>query len=125
MNVRELVNISRQDFRTYVERVVTDRASTVPLILLRLTTVVVPNMMKYAGKATGFTGRERRQMVEEAVIALVDAVFSELNAALFSKETWDEHVRDVIKCLVPSIIDLLIDVEKGSIRFNKKAFVCC
>lgn len=125
-NTREyLISKFRDDLVGYVRSSMEEKEKAVPYITTRLTTAIIPQMMKIVGQQTELSGFEKKQLIEDAVIGLVDLVFKELDDEFFKDVEWDDQLRDIIKFITPSIIDLLVSVDKGKLKINKRRFICC
>lgn len=121
--INELYEKYKDETDVYYDRFKNEKLGAVPHLLTRITTSLVPNMMSDIAKIKRLSGREKKQIIEDAIIYIIDDLHTrienirELN---LTQTEWDEHVRDVIKMMVPVTIDMLIDVEKGKLKFNKR-----
>ena len=125
MDTSVLVSTYYDELKMYIERVHNEGGSAIPRILARITTVILPAMMVKVGEVKTLSGREKKQMVEDSILSLVDTIFKHLDESYFKDDIWDNQVRNVIMLVLPSMIDMLIDIEKGKLKFNKRMFKCC
>lgn len=129
MDIGELVHIYHKEVKDYIISVSKDGSAAAPMIVSRIVTVVVPGMMKIVGHVPGLSGAEKKQLVVDAIIALLNVIFDELDEQLFSEQEWDEQLHAVLKFTVPPLIDVLISTENGRLKFNGGPFwrsvLCC
>lgn len=79
---------------------------------------VVIDSMKYLKKVIEMSGHQKRQAITDALLLLLD----ETNSGEL------EFYEPIIKSMIPSTINTLIDVEKKKIKLNKrirKGCFCC
>ena len=80
---------------------------------------VVVECIKYLKRARDMTGHQKRQTITDALLLLLD----ETNSGEL------EFFEPIIKSMVPSTVNTLIDVEKKKIKLNKRVkrlcFMCC
>jgi hypothetical protein len=81
---------------------------------------IVIHSMRLVGEIPTLDGNSKKQLVVETVDAFVD---------LHDAGTYDEQIDGIVKFIVPKLIDQLILVENGKLKFKKKGFswlsVCC
>ena len=71
---------------------------------------ILPQLMKHVKKYKSLSGFEKRTMVISMLKHIIDITDGPGNDAL-----WDP----ILKKLVPSIIDTLVEVDKGNLRINR------
>ena len=71
---------------------------------------ILPQLMKHVKKYKSLSGLEKRSMVISMLKHIIDITDGPGNDAL-----WDP----ILKNLVPSIIDTLVEVDKGNLRINR------
>ena len=71
---------------------------------------ILPQLMKHVKKYKSLTGLEKRTMVISMLKHIIDITDGPGN-----DELWDP----ILKKLVPSIIDTLVEVDKGNLRINR------
>ena len=72
---------------------------------------IIPELIKHVETYKKFTGEQKRSMVISMLRHLVDITDGPGN---------DEMIDPIVKRLVPSIIDTLVDVDKGRLKLTKK-----
>ena len=72
---------------------------------------IIPELIKHVEMYRDFTGQQKRTMVISMLRHLIDITDSPGN---------DELLDPILKHLVPSIIDTLVDVDKGRLRLTNK-----
>ena len=124
ININSLYEQFKDEFVTYFNRFKSDGEKAVASVLSRILYVIVPKMMVIVGKYKTLDGQEKKILVSDTVVFAIDTLFEELNVnTQLSKESWDEHVRDILLVTVPSTIDTLISIEKGRLVFNPKKII--
>lgn len=124
----DLVKNYKSEIVMYVERINNEGKKAIPFIISRISFSILPNMMQDVSRIKNMNGHQKKQLVEDAIILIIDEVYKKLNedkSLKLSDEEWDEQIRDLLKILIPTTIDLLIDVENGKLRLNKRTFSCC
>ena len=125
-NVETLYLKFKDEFAIYVKRFQIDKAKATPFVISRILSTLVPNIMVAVGKYKKMSGDQKKNLVIDTCMYTIDMLFAELNISTdLSKETWDEHVRDILLALIPTTIDSLISVEKGKLKFNSNLHKCC
>tara|TARA_B100000073_G_C23659121_1_gene543777 strand:+ start:197 stop:622 length:426 start_codon:yes stop_codon:yes gene_type:complete len=76
---------------------------------------VVIDSIRYLKRITEMSGHQKRQAITDALLLLLD----ETNSGEL------EFFEPIIKSMVPSTVNTLIDVEKKKIKLNKKIKACC
>tara|TARA_B100000073_G_C23275136_1_gene388120 strand:- start:21 stop:446 length:426 start_codon:yes stop_codon:yes gene_type:complete len=76
---------------------------------------VVIDSIKYLKRVREMSGHQKRQAITDALLLLLD----ETNSGEL------EFYEPIIKSMIPSTINTLIDVEKKKIKLNKKIKNCC
>lgn len=76
---------------------------------------VVIDSMKYLKNLREMSGHQKRQAITDALLLLLD----ETNSGEL------EFYEPIIKSMIPSTINTLIDVEKKKIKINKRIKKCC
>ena len=129
IDVNSLYERFKDEFVTYFKRFESEGEKAVAYVLSRILYVIVPKMMVVVGKYKALGGQEKKILVSDTVVFAIDNLFEELNVnTQLSKESWDEHVRDILLITVPSTIDSFISIEKGRLVFNPKkpfSFLSC
>lgn len=129
MDIQTLYKLHRNEILMYISRIETEESKAIPFIIARISLEVVPNMMRDLAVVKGMTGKQKKQLIIDTVIFSVDTIFKELNAnTRLSRETWDEHVRDVLLILLPETIDKLFEVENGKLKIVTRSWFekwCC
>jgi len=80
---------------------------------------MVIHAMKLVGEIKSLDGTAKKQLVIETIDAFVDK---------HDAGTYDDQIDKVVKFVVPKLIDQLIMVENGKLKFNKNTFSwmkCC
>jgi len=115
--INGLINSYVEEVDLYVDRLKKDSTKAIPFIVSRISLTVVPNMMHDVATIQGLTGHQKKQLVEDAIICIIDRIHQKID---LEDQIWDDYVRDMLKTIIPPTIDLLIDVEKGKLVFNKR-----
>ena len=76
---------------------------------------VVIDCIRYLKRIREMSGHQKRQCITDALLLLLD----ETNSGEL------EFYEPIIKSMVPSTVNTLIDVEKKKIKLNKKIKSCC
>lgn len=76
---------------------------------------VVIDSIRYLKRIREMSGHQKRQAITDALLLLLD----ETNSGEL------EFFEPIVKSMVPSTINTLIDVEKKKIKLNKKVKACC
>ena len=81
---------------------------------------LVIHAMKLVSEIPSLDGNSKKQLVVETINVFVDT---------HDAGTYDDAIDKTIKFVVPKLIDQLIMVENGKLRFNKRGFswmtFCC
>lgn len=84
---------------------------------------ILPQLIKHVQKYKQLTGQQKKNMIISMLKHIVDVTDGPGN-----DELWDP----IIKRLIPSIIDTLVEIDKGKLRLNTKPckwglglFSCC
>lgn len=76
---------------------------------------VVIECMQYLATFVKITGFQKRQLIIDSMLLLLD----ETNSGEM------EFYEPIVKAMIPSTINTLIDVEKKKIKLNKRIKKCC
>ena len=80
---------------------------------------VVRAMRYLARKQRKLTGQQKKKLIVDSLLLVLD----ETNSGAL------EMFEPIIKSMVPTVVDNLVDVEKGKIKLNKRGrsclFACC
>ena len=79
---------------------------------------VIVSVRFLAKNRSKLTGQQKKKTISDALLLVLD----ETDSGIL------ENLETVVKLMVPTIVDNLIDVEKGKIKLNKgikKCFLCC
>ena len=80
--------------------------------LVECTTVCV----KHLSTRREMTGQQKKNLIIEAILLLLDETDS----------GYYEKFEPIVKLMIPTVIDNMIDIEKGKIKLNKKVRrLCC
>lgn len=121
MNVDDLANQYRSEFKTLGGKITSEKENALPFIINRITTFIIPSLMKDVGRIENISGEDKKLLVIDTVIKLMDVTFDTVDQTLKSEIMWDNYLHATIKYTLPAIIDMLIEVENGKIVFNKKS----
>ena len=130
IDINELYDQFKEEFVTYFKRFESEGEKAVAYVISRILYVILPKMMTVVGNCKKLDGQEKKILVTDTIVFAIDKLFEELNVnTQLSKESWDEHVRDILLITTPSSIDAFISIEKGKLVFtHKKKFggwACC
>lgn len=120
MNVDELVGKYRSEFKTYNDKITSEKENALPFIINEIITLIIPSLMTDVGQIENMSGEDKKILVTDTVIKLMDITFDAIDKKLKSDIKWDNYLHATIKYTLPTIIDILIGVENGKIVFNKK-----
>ena len=80
---------------------------------------VVRAMRYLARKQRKLTGQQKKKLIVDSLLLVLD----ETNSGAL------EMFEPIVKSMVPTVVDNLVDVEKGKIKLNKRGrsclFACC
>jgi len=105
------------------------QGAAIPAILAEIATQILPAMMGDVGRIKSLDGAGKKKLIVDSVDYAITETFLELNKIPeLAAATWDETLRDYLLVLIPPLINLLVSVEGGDVKFNKKVascFSCC
>ena len=111
-NIRDMVNnkLTKDEVKILLDKVmeVVNNKTISMANIISITT----DLMSILGKINDLNGKEKKKLVIQLLYILIE----EFDAG--SLEIFDP----ILKELVPIIIDNLISVEKGKIKFNKQGY---
>ena len=122
------------EIRELVKSIQEKTPDTISLVVAKIVTETLPNLMTDAGMLTSLSGAEKKQLVMATVEYIIGFIFDRLNENTdLQNSTWDEVLEQLILKTSDKLIDAFIEVEDGSIKFNNKAklwgkiknFFCC
>jgi hypothetical protein len=117
--IREMYEANESIIKEIITQVATQKEKAVPFVILEVTTLLVPNLMKTVGTFSFLQGSEKKRLVIETIKFTITKVFDELNKFTnLSQEDWDEHVEQVLLLTVPALIENMLAVEKGKLKFS-------
>ena len=116
-------------FQDIVVDIKTNKALSIPYVIMTISTEIVPSMAHDLGKIKNMTGLQKKTLIIESIEYAVDQLFEQLNQMPeFEDEIWDDTLKEVLSVLIGPMLDNLIAVEKGQLTFNKRfssIFKCC
>lgn len=77
--------------------------------------VVITSVRFLAKNRRKLTGQQKKKLITDALLLVLDE----------TENAFLDNFESVIKLMVPTIVDNLIDVEKGKIKLNKGIRNCC
>lgn len=120
-----------KSFCDLVNEIKTGKEAAVPSIISRILFKITPQMMKETGRVRGLPGEKKKELIVTAIKNLISLAFKGLELIPVGSEGGvGGEVKDLeilvellIDELVPKLIDTLILVDNGHLKFNKRA--CC
>ena len=118
--IKELINIFLNPVNGGVK--------SIPKIITKITTQIVPLMMEDVGKIKRLSGDKKKRFIIETLNLSLSSAFDEINQLPeLASENWDDKLRDLLVILIDQVIDKYIDIENKNVIFNKKGknFILC
>jgi len=103
------MKLTQQEIATLVSEV---RETYKDITLDNILNVVV-SLMRTLAKYTTLTGAEKKASIVEILNFIVD------------EDHHHDELDGIIKLMIPTAIDTLIDAEKGKLKLRKKLLCCC
>ena len=76
----DLAQKYRCELDIYIDRFKKDNWKAIPHLIARITTSIVPDMMKDVAKIRQLTGHEKKQIIEDTVIYIIDEIHKQLES---------------------------------------------
>ena len=130
MDLSELITIIDPEIEQLVAKVRTTDKPPVADIIRTIVVDIVPKAMDALRAVQGLDGQSKKQLVLDLVEHIITQLYVMLNHYLeLDGVSWDEYLRDTLQIILPSMINRLVQVEQGKLKFTSpkgcKWLPCC
>jgi len=121
----QLIQKYSKNLEPLIHSIVNNNLNVFGTVLTAFLIGFMPSIMKDVGIIKNLSGLKKKELVINTMKSLIKLSFEKLNQyPQFKQVNWDELVEECLLTFSPALIDLMISIENGEIKFNKKFNSC-